>query len=67
MFGKKGLSAVVATVSLVLLTFAAVVVISSFIIPLVRDNLNEGTECSAYRDYFFFEEEFGYNCYNGTS
>lgn len=60
---KKGLSSVVVTISLVLLSIVAVAVIAGFIIPLVRDNLDEGTECFDYRAYFSFEEEFGFNCY----
>jgi len=67
MFGKRGLSAVVATVSLILLTSVAMVIIAGYIIPLVRNSLSEGTECTSYRDYFFFEEEFGYNCYKNVT
>ena len=63
MFRKKGVSAVVATVSLILLTFGAVVVISTFIVPLVRDGLNEGTECTDFREYYIFVESSEYNCY----
>jgi len=59
---KRGLSAIVATISLVLLTFAAVGIIAGFIIPLVRNNLDSGTECVDYKDYFIFREDLGYNC-----
>ena len=41
MAGKKGLSNVVASVALILLTFVAVGIIAEYIIPLVKDNLNE--------------------------
>lgn len=67
MLNKIALSAVVATIMLVLLTIVAVTIVASFIIPLVRKGLEEGTECFPYRDYFSFEEEFGYNCYNASS
>ena len=62
MIRKKGLSSVVATVSLILLTFAAVGIIAEYIIPLVKDNLSDGGECLNYRDYFSFRDELGYNC-----
>jgi len=63
---KRGISSIVATVALILLTFSAVVVIAGFIVPFVRDNLTEGSECFPYRDYLTFEEDFGYNCFNIT-
>jgi len=62
-FNKKGVSSVVATVSLVLITFAAVAAIAGFVIPFVSDNLSSSSECFPYRNHFTFEEEFGYNCY----
>jgi len=60
---KKALSPIVATILLVLLTFSTVVIIAKFIIPLVTRNLNSGSECFSFSDYFYFEKEFGYNCY----
>jgi hypothetical protein len=62
-FNKKGLSAVVATISLVLLTVVAVSIVVGIVLPFVRENLEEGSRCVDYRDYFEFEEEFGFNCY----
>jgi hypothetical protein len=64
MMKKKGVSAIVATVGLILLTFVAIGIIAGFIVPFVKDNLNKGTECVDYKDYFTFEEELGYNCKN---
>jgi hypothetical protein len=63
---KKGLSSVVATVALILLTFAAVATIAGYVVPLVRDGLTEGTECNSLGNYFLFEEEFDYNCFSGS-
>ena len=63
MNNKKGLSSVVATISLVLITVVAAVFIAGFVVPFVRDTLNEGTECVGYENYFTFYEEFDYNCY----
>lgn len=42
---KRGLSAVIATVILILVTIIAVGIISSFIIPTVRDNLQQTGNC----------------------
>ena len=62
-FNRKGISTIVATVVLILITVAAAMFIAGFVVPLVRDQLNEGTECLGYEDYFLFYEEFDYNCY----
>jgi flagellin-like protein len=68
---KKGVSPVIATVMLILLTIAAVGIIAGFLIPFVKNSLTDSTTCFSYRDYFKFEQEFGYNCYapgsNGTN
>jgi len=66
MLGKKGLSSVISTVSLVLLTIAAVAIIAGYVVPLVKGGLEGGTECNNFRTYFVFEEEFDYNCFSGS-
>ncbi len=63
MFNRKGISSIVATVVLILITVAAAVLIMGFVVPLVQNILNERTECLGYEDYFLFYEEFEYNCY----
>lgn len=60
---KRGLSQVVATVLLILITVAAAVIIAGFIIPWIRGGL-DSTECFNYREYFVFENDYGFNCYN---
>jgi len=61
---KRGLSAVIATVLLILLTIAAVSIFAAFILPWVKDNLSSSTACSSYQDYFKFDETFDYSrCY----
>lgn len=60
---KRGLSAVVATVLLILLSVSAIVIVAGFIIPFVKKSL-EGTNCFEYRDYFKFDESFGFDCYS---
>jgi flagellin-like protein len=62
-YGKRGLSAIVATVLIILITIAAVGIIAGFIVPFVRDSLDD-TSCFQYRDYYSFDDEFDYNCYN---
>jgi hypothetical protein len=42
---KRGLSAVVATVLLILLAIMAVVVVWAFVVPFVNNQLDEGTAC----------------------
>jgi len=65
--GKRGVSSVIATILLILLTMAAVAILAAFVVPLVRESLNESTRCVDYKDYFYFENQYGYNCYNVTN
>lgn len=66
MMNRKGLSEVIATVTLILLTVAAASLLAGFIVPYARTNLAK-TECFSYKDYFYFDEENGYNCYNNSA
>ncbi|MBX4211888.1 hypothetical protein KW787_00320 [Candidatus Pacearchaeota archaeon] len=59
---RKGLSDVVTTVLLLLVTIAAVAIVAAFIVPWIRGSLNEGTACVSYNSYFTFDQTFGYNC-----
>lgn len=63
---KKGLSPVVATVALVMITVAAAFFISGFVVPFVKNQLSSGTECVGYEEYFTFYEEFEFNCYKSV-
>jgi len=45
MNNKKGISAIVATVLIILITVAAVTIIWAAIIPMVSDNLDKGKAC----------------------
>ncbi len=63
---KRGLSVVVASVLLVLLTISAVAIVANFIIPFTDKSL-EKTECFKFRDYFSFDDSFNYNCYDKTN
>ena len=62
---KRGVAPVVATILVILLTVLAAMLVAKFIIPLISGNLEESTECVEVSDYFYFEDEFGYNCYTG--
>lgn len=46
-----------------MLTIVGVSIIAGYVIPFVKSSL-EGTECVKFRDYFSFDEEFNYNCYD---
>lgn len=61
---KKGLSPVVATIGLLLITVAAVGLIAGVVVPLVQNRLTESTECLGLEEYFTFYEEFDFNCYS---
>ena len=63
---KRGLSAIVASVLLILLTISAVAIVANFIIPFADKSL-ESTECFKFRDYFAFDESFNYNCYDNNN
>jgi len=62
MKGKRGLSAVVATVLLILLSLAAVSIIAGFVIPFARDSLDEGGACFDLLGDLQIADT-GYNCY----
>lgn len=71
---KKGISTVVVTLLLVLITIAAVVLLANSIIPFVKGNLNKSTECLSYKDYYKFQQEiefngstYRFNCNNKSS
>jgi hypothetical protein len=63
MMGRKGLSPVVATIAVILVTIGAVTFIAGFLVPYMQGQLVEGTECTDYREYFTFDDSFGFNCY----
>lgn len=67
---KRGVSPVIATVLILLLTVAAVALLAGFVIPFVKKELPKSSECLNYRDYFNFQEvftiqgqEYRYNCH----
>jgi flagellin-like protein len=67
MNSKKGVSAVVATVLIIMITVAAVGIIWAAIIPMVRDNLNKGTACNDAMSDISLVTDGGYTCINRTA
>ena len=72
-FGKKGVSPIIATVLIILITIAAAAIIAGFVVPFVKKNLNESTECLDFEGYYEFKEkmtfegeELQYNCFDVT-
>ena len=62
MINKRGVSPIIATVLLLLITVIAASLISVFIIPFVKQNLQEGQQCfDILGDLAFYESQ--YNCY----
>ena len=49
---KRGLSEIIATIAIVLLTVGAITLVVAFVVPFVRDNLNSSTECLDYKEYY---------------
>ena len=60
---KKALSGIVITVLLVLIAVAAVGLIASFVIPMVKDELETGKSCFDLREYFKLVDS-PFSCYN---
>ena len=64
MENKRGVSSAVASIVLVLLTLIAAGIIAQFVVPFVKNGLSQSSECINYKDYFDFDNTFGYNCRN---
>ena len=53
---KRGISDVVTTVLIIMLTLVAVGVIAGFIVPFAREGLQKSTECTDYQGFYTFDE-----------
>ncbi len=60
---EKGISPVVTTVLLILVSISAVIVIAGIIVPYVRSLLGESKECFATLEQLSINTESGYTCY----
>ena len=63
MNNKKGISAIVATVLIILITVAAVTIIWAAIIPMINNQLESGTVCLDAVSAVSLKDE-GYTCYS---
>lgn len=59
---KQGLSTIVATTLILLITVVAITFLITFLIPFMKGNLNKGSECVDYGTYFSFDDSFNLNC-----
>jgi len=66
MNNKKGISAVVATVLIILITVAAVTIIWAAIIPMINDQLSRGTICLDAATALSIENK-GYTCQDAAA
>lgn len=66
---KKGLSPIVSTILLILISISAVVLIAGFVIPFVRDKLEESKVCYDVREQLKIntEAEEGLTCHSVTN
>ena len=62
---KKGISAIVATVLIILITVAAVTIIWAAIIPMISENLDKATRCGDATSQLTLKED--YTCWNGEN
>lgn len=64
MFSKRGVSPIIATVLLVILTLVAVGILAAFVIPFVNDSFKNSKECFDVLDKVKFDGDSLYNCYS---
>ena len=63
---KKGISAIVAEVLIILLTIVVAGIVSIVIVGNVQNWTHDTSECFPYKDYFTFDTSLGYTCYDTT-
>jgi flagellin-like protein len=64
---KQGLSPVIATVLLVLLTVSAGAILLQIIVPYVTNTLDESAQCYKYGEHFYLKDLSGRNCFIGNN
>lgn len=66
---KEGISEVVTTVILLLITISAIFIVFAFVIPFVKDNLNKGSKCfpSTLNEASIVDEKSCYDINAGTT
>ncbi len=64
---KKGVSPVIATVLIVMITVMAVGILASFVIPMIEDMLEGSTSCFEVMDHIEIVDDIQYTCYNSSA
>ena len=64
---KKGISPVITTVLLILLSISAVVIIAGVIIPFIKDSLSGSKECFEVIGQLEIDTESIYTCYDDSN
>lgn len=64
---KRGVSDVVITVSMILISIVAVGVISAFVVPMIQKQLGKTSACLALRENFKVRTDISATCYNSTT
>lgn len=60
---SRGISQVITSILLILISIVGVIIISGLVIPFVRDSLGESKECFEVIDQLTINTESGYTCY----
>lgn len=63
--GKRGISPIIATVMILVLTFVAITIVAVFVVPFVKNNLAGSQDCLEVIGKVKFAES-DYNCYVNT-
>ena len=61
---KRGVSTVVATLLIVLITIVIGGIVATVVKQFTERSIEESAKCQLYRDYFTFDESFGLTCVN---
>lgn len=67
MKSKKGVSDIVITVSMILISIVAVGVISAFVIPMIKGQLAKSSACMSLREHFQVRTDLSATCYDPTA
>ncbi len=60
---KKGVSDIIITVSMILISIIAVGVISAFVIPMIKSQLAKSSACMALREHYKVRTDISATCY----
>lgn len=64
---SRAVSPIIATVLIILVTISAGAILTKIVVPFVKNNLQDSTECYPYQDYFKFEDLQESNCISGNN